>query len=878
MAEHGSGDDLPRGLPRARLLARAALWWEGAWPALWPGLSVAGGFAIFAFLGLPALLPAWLHIAALAGFATALSWAGTRALARLRRTPGVEAADRRIEAASGLAHRPLAALQDKPAIADPTALALWAAHRRRMRARLRTLSFGTPRPGMAARDPRALRLGLVVCVAAALGVAGRDAPALLARAVTPGFAAPLTPPALRVEAWVTPPGYTGAPPIFLAGTGGQATVPAGSRMQIALSGGGPAAPELVGGDGAAFESLGAGSYAAGLPLAEARRVAIRRDGQEVVAWSLAVQADAAPTAGFTEPPGRVQRGLAVRIPWRAEDDWGVAALRAEFRLAARPAAAPLVQEMTLPSGPSTRSVRGQALPDLSAHPWAGLPVMLRLVARDGAEQEGVSEDVRLVLPERSFNHPVAKALIAVRKQLSLAPEERIPAARALDAIAADPGAFEHDPATTLALRTARGQLQRDRRPEAVGEVQEILWEAALALEEGRDGRTARALAEAQRALREALTEQQRQNQEASRENPSGAEPNREQQAETQRRIEQLREAIRRHLEALAERLQRENAEALPYDPQQRMLDQREMERRTRRMEEANRQNRPEDAQRELAELEEMLRALQEGRVTRGESPERQQQRQRGQQQMGVVQDMVRRQGDLLDQGQRRAEAEEQRQLQQRRAQQPWGQRPAQPLGQPSGQPPGPNQGAQQQQQAQAEQQAEARRQRALRRALGELMQQFGDLTGEVPEALGQADQAMRDAQEALGEGRDSRPAQQEAIRRLQEGGRQMAQSMQRQFGQGQQGEGEPGDDFAEGDESGGEGTDDGREMGEGRDPLGRRSRETAGHAENGSDTRVPEEAEMLRTRRIQEELRRRGAERGRPAEELDYIDRLLRRF
>ncbi len=106
----------------------------------------------------------------------------------------------------------------------------------------------------------------------------------------------------------------------------------------------------------------------------------------------------------------------------------------------------------------------------------------------------------------------------------------------------------------------------------------------------------------------------------------------------------------------------------------------------------------------------------------------------------------------------------------------------------------------------------------------------------------------------------------------------MAQSMQRQLGQSQSGEGGPGDDFAEGDESGGDGMDEGIEMGEGRDPLGRRSRETAGNAENGSDTRVPDEAEMLRTRRIQEELRRRGAERGRPADELDYIDRLLRRF
>jgi hypothetical protein len=139
---------------------------------------------------------------------------------------------------------------------------------------------------------------------------------------------------------------------------------------------------------------------------------------------------------------------------------------------------------------------------------------------------------------------------------------------------------------------------------------------------------------------------------------------------------------------------------------------------------------------------------------------------------------------------------------------------------------------------------------------------------------------MREAQEALGEGRDARDAQNRAMRHLQEGGRQMAQQLQRQFGQqGGDGEGEPDDsDMAGMGEDGNDEAGSEQQLGEGRDPLGRRSRDQTGNAEQGSDTRVPEEAEMLRTRRIQEELRRRGAERERPAEELDYIDRLLRRF
>jgi hypothetical protein len=67
-------------------------------------------------------------------------------------------------------------------------------------------------------------------------------------------------------------------------------------------------------------------------------------------------------------------------------------------------------------------------------------------------------------------------------------------------------------------------------------------------------------------------------------------------------------------------------------------------------------------------------------------------------------------------------------------------------------------------------------------------------------------------------------------------------------------------------------------MGEGRDPLGRPRRDSVGGRDEGSDVVVPTEMELQRAREIQEELRRRAGERERPQQELDYIDRLLRRF
>ena len=639
----------PADLARRRAMAGAALWWEAVWPRLWPLLGGLGLCLIIALLDLPRHLPPALHALALLFAAGGLCWLGWRGW-RGFRPPDQAAADRRLERDSGLSHRPLATLGDRPASADPTTQAVWAAHQRRVAAQLGQLRVTPPRPGLAARDPRALRAAVLLGLLAALVIAGGEAPERLRRALLPAFAAAPAALGMKLEAWVTPPAYTGAPPIFLPAAGGAVTVPAGSRLQVAVSGGTGGVPQLLApAGGAAFAAADALSFTAEAVLERGGRLAVTRDGGTLAQWMLTVQADSPPSVAFAEPPGKAARGLGIRLPWRAEDDWGLAALRAELHLAARPEAAPLVLDLPLPAG-SPKQARGAATPDLSAHPWAGLEVRARLVARDGAGQEGVSETAGLTLPERSFNHPIARQAIAIRKALSLAPTERQAARQAIEAILGAPEAAEH----AAALRGAGTQLLADAQPDAVREAQQTLWEVALALEEGRDASTRRALAMAREALRQALQEAERTPPGQTPEDPT----TRQQREELERRIQALREAIRQHLDALAEKLQRENAEALPFDPQSRLMDKRELDRRTRRMEEAAREGRTEDAQRELAELEEMLQALEEGRTQRAESPERQQRRERGQRQMTVVQDLVKRESELLDRSHQRAEQAE----------------------------------------------------------------------------------------------------------------------------------------------------------------------------------------------------------------------------
>ncbi|HET8995509.1 MAG TPA: DUF4175 family protein, partial [Acetobacteraceae bacterium] len=128
-----------------------------------------------------------------------------------------------------------------------------------------------------------------------------------------------------------------------------------------------------------------------------------------------------------------------------------------------------------------------------------------------------------------------------------------------------------------------------------------------------------------------------------------------------------------------------------------------------------------------------------------------------------------------------------------------------------------------------------------------------------------------------------------AIEALQKGGQQMSRTMAQQFGSGQQGEEADGEDGGEGqmgmqDQQGeGEGSGSlygrrGRQDGRGRDPLGRELGQGSSGTDESNDVQIPEKREWQRTRQIENELRQRGAERDRPQQELDYIERLLKQF
>src|SRR3546814_18480311 len=83
-----------------------------------------------------------------------------------------------------------------------------------------------------------------------------------------------------------------------------------------------------------------------------------------------------------------------------------------------------------------------------------------------------------------FNHPVARALVELRKQLTLNPDRRLPVVQALSGIYEHPEHFFHDLLVALTIRSAERTLIYDPSATALDAVPELLWEGAIRTEEG----------------------------------------------------------------------------------------------------------------------------------------------------------------------------------------------------------------------------------------------------------------------------------------------------------------------------------------------------------------------------------------------------------
>ncbi|HMQ93441.1 TIGR02302 family protein [Amaricoccus sp.] len=816
--------------------SRRAMVLEGLLRAFWPlAAFLAAAWAAFAF-GIAEALTRPQMLAALGALGLAALGLALWGLRHFR-WPSRAAARARLDA--GLPGRPLETLEDRPAIGrdDPGAQAVWAAHRARMARIAATARALRPDLRLAARDPWALRLAALVAVVAALVFARDPAVESVSAALAPDAAANVA-AGPSYEGWAEPPVYSGRPTLYLSEVSGAAPVslPQGTRITLRVYGSPESfdLSEAVSGSSARLAEAAPGIACAEFELARDGSVTLRRGDGPLAEWTFLAEPDAAPTITLAEPVAGEPMGE-TRIVYRAEDDYGIVGARAEialdldrvdrrYGLRAAPEERPaLAVELPLPMARTAAEVEETLVEDFSQHPWAGLPVTIRLTAEDAIGQTGVAEGIATILPGRRFYDPLAAALIEQRRDLLWSEANAWRVLQVLRAVSYRPETvFDNTRAylvMRMALRRLAGATEAGTVPSIRDEVAEALWLAAVLLEDGNLGDAAERLARAKERLAEALRN------DASDE-------------EIARLMDELRDATRDYMEQLAreaiERGQTQQAERQQGQP----MSQDQIQALMDRIQELSEQGRKAEAEALLEMLQQMLENMEmqlaEGQSGSGEgSP--------GQQSMQGLADALREQQGLAD--------ESFQQLQREFRQGQLGQ------GMPEGEPDegGAGEGPMDL----------AQRQEALRQLMDALRDGLPGAAGDaVREALREAERNMGEARDGLEEGDTSGALdrQAEAIDDLREGMRALGEDLRRAEAGGDQ----------QGAASGQASAD------RSDDPLGR---PVGTRGSLGTNQRLlPEADAAARARAILDEIRRRAGDLGRPELELDYLRRLLDQF
>ncbi len=837
--------------------AQYAIAWERAWPHLARFLTVIGLFLVVSWAGLWLVLPLAVRLAGVGLFAL-LALGALLPLVRFR-WPTREEGLSRLDRGTGIRHRPATALSDTLTSQDPVSQALWQAQRERTLASLKRIRAGLPSPRLPIHDPWALRALVIVMLVAAYIAAGDERSLRFASAFD--WNGVLAPTNIRVDAWVTPPNYTGKPPIILssanreaaAAESGPLAVPAGSTLLVRSSGGN--IDVVVG--GGVTEVAPNGEAPKGT---NERHFKIAGDGTAHVRapagqplWRFTATPDRPPSIALAKDPERQARG-SLQLSYRLEDDYGVTEARAQFvarpgdapkdpskadtkTADARPLFEPPQFPLVLPNA-RTRNGVGQTVKDLSEDPYAGADVTLTLTAKDEAGNEAKSDPFSMRLPERLFTKPLARALIEQRRILALDANKNADVYAALDALLIAPEMFTPEAGTYLGLHSVARQLEAAHTDDALREVVASLWALAVTIEDGNITDVDKALRAAQDALKQALER--------------GASDE-----EIKKLTDNLRAALDNFMRQLAEQF-RNNPQQLarPLDPNAKVLSQQDLKNMLDRMERLSRSGDKDAARQLLDQLQQMLENLQMAQP--GQSGDNDME-----QALNELGDMIRKQQQLRDKTFKQGQDSRRDRMRGKQGDQSMGD-------------------LQQDQQAlrdrlQKLQEELAKRgmgpgqrgekgQKGQRGEQGQQGQggQEGD-QGDGDDGLDQADSAMGDASGRLGEGNadGAVDSQGRALDALRKGAQSLAEAMQ-------QGEGEQAGD--------GPGNRAGRQQSGGNqtDPLGR----PLHGREFGDDytVKIPGEIDVQRVRRILEELRRRLADPSRPQIELDYLERLLKDY
>lgn len=831
-------------LARKRRLARITVWAENISAAFWRPLIWCCAFAGLWMLQIPSMFGAAGPGVALAIFLLGLAWFLRHDLHHLRPTTR-HAIDRRLEEASALRDRPLEIIDDHLANADTApARQLWLTQRHRAYDLIAALRWPWPRALLAARDPWGLRFAALLLLVVGLVAAGPQARDRIAHGLTPYEIKFLKANEAYLTLWITPPVYTGQPRLTLQGTGNRdeiLSLPAGSVLKARINSRFGQPVLHMGDEALPIEALDSRSWGIELPVEPGTEFRITQWGIPRATIPYELVPDMPPHIAVVAEAKIMDKGE-LQFSVELRDDYGVTDMTMHMDIDPvvedRPLGAAVTESRAIMSAPGAL-LEIKPLYDLSWHPWAGLPVIVTFTARDHLEQETQTETLQMVLPERTFRHPVAAALIAQRKRLAWNYEaDAADVSQKLLELMIRPEAYAQDTRVFLSLRTMVSRLQYDQSAETAAAVIAQLWDTAIRIEDGNLPLAARELRAARAELEKLLADPH-----ANADDIAVA-------------MDKLRAAMAEYFRELAREMQKRLADgemlALPPELFESLTNPEALANFLDQLQSQALTGDRDAARQMLSQLQQLMDNLNPAMGM--QMPPQMQFMQEG---INELQELIEKQQALLDQTQSYfTEAPPMPPaiseivpidpgLFQR-----WGESGSLPVPPMRTVPPV---------QRSVNTERHVPEQDALRFVLGKLMLDAGEMMDDIPESMGLAEQEMRASSTQLGANEPtlSAPHQQQAIEYLQDAMQDMSQQMAQMLQQMMM-----------------------LSLGPNRlDPLGRPMQEGRGPSWlPGSQVEIPDEAERKRVQDIQKKLRDRAGERERPDYELDYFRRLLRQF
>lgn len=890
-------DDPSRKIQNARLLTFLVMMLERTVLAFSPLILWGMAFCALFLLAGPHLSTNFIHLASAVFYIGFGIWflSGARQLKR----PTREDIDRRLEKANRLKHRPFAFLKDS--IANPeraTTRDLWRRQYARANASLLALRPPLPKFHFARKDKYALRIGFLVLLAVSFVIAGSSWQERLKQGFVPNLAKTLFPDQDPATLWVAPPDYTKLErSIHEYADSQNKTIRIPEQSTVKIRARSSMGTPIIQFADQSIEMKQAGDklfeFETEISDTNINSIRITQFFMTRAKWPVTVVEDTPPELAIAEEPAETDF-QALRFPLTAKDDYGIQSLKFSMKAAPLVLEPPLGEPVEKDRAVNTSAGQTQIKPvfDLTDHPWAGLPVEIELVASDSQQQKSKPVIINTVLPERQFEHPVSKKLVAYRKQLAWYPVESAPEiASGLNRLLMFPEEMQHDTVAYLSLQTAASRLEKSPSTETALIAMDIMWNVAIKLEDGNLALAMRELKDAHQDLSNAI------------QTPDLPEQ------ELEKKLETLQNSLSTYMQEFSRELQKqmESEETLPkVSPEilEETLNPEALAEFLNQLEKNVLQGNQEKSEQLLSQLEQLMETLTPS-LTEPMSEDMKEM-------IGGVnelQELIENLRDLKYQTENIAKEKESAQTNMPSFREYFGPQDQEfipPTTTPDGDilkqwnfgefppPPqnnpetGPNRTKEDQNAAQNPQTGSGKgkdsetsektptdspsevysgkeeEQKAMRYILGHLMKETGEFYGEIPENMGEAEFLMRDAEDLLLEenATNAVPKQQEAIEKLQQAQQELAKKLEQMLQQDSE-------------------TAMGKQQ---TDPLGRpqhgRGKGTGEPRDGllGSFVEIPEESQRRYVQDILRKLREKAGEINRPKVERDYIDRLLEQF